>query len=294
MDFYQLKTFYTVARYKNFSRAAEELSISQPAVSRQIESLEKSLGVTLLYRVKKITELTEAGRILYDHAEQVLMMVEKTKVAIEGFRNLEYGSLVVGASTTIGNYCIAPVVLEFMEKYPGIQIRLEIKPSTEIQERMTKKLLDIAILPDVVPSSYSIQDHLLRDELVLVLPKNSKFVKQEHVQIHDLLDETFLIRDLGSNTRRTIEGHLKKCGVNLRRVVELGSNESIKQAVIAGGGVSFLSKRTVQYELALGVIDLIEGTDFQTSRDFYIVYHEDSYPSPVVRTFVDFLQDHNQ
>ncbi|MCF6093039.1 LysR family transcriptional regulator [Microaerobacter geothermalis] len=290
MDFYQLNTFYHVAKHMNFTRAAEELSISQPAVSRQIEALEQSLGLKLFHRAGRSVVLTDPGKTLYQMSEQILSLVNRTKSAMESMRNLESGSLHVGTSTTIGNYFIAPIVMKFIERYPGIEITLEIKSSEEIQNGIEKNILDVAIFAGATPTSSLFIEPFLLDELVLVAPKNHPLVSKENISLKDLLQEKFIIRSEGSNTRRTIEEHFKKFGLKLPSAVELNSTEAIKQAVISGSGISFLPKRTVELEVTLGVLQIIDGNDLKATRQFWIAHHKGTYPSPAVLAFTSFLK----
>ncbi|MGP4080751.1 LysR family transcriptional regulator [Pseudalkalibacillus sp. R45] len=289
MDFHQLKTFYTVAKHKNFTRASKELAISQPAVSRQIESLEKYFDLTLFHRVGRHIELTDAGKTLYTMGEQILALVQKTSAVLDGMKNLESGSLQVGASTTIGNYFMVPVVMKFMERYPGIQLNLDIKSTTEIQQQIERNLLDIAIVPEIPSSQSLVKESFLNDDIVLIAPKSHSLTMKKDVTLKDVSNEKLIVRGVGSNTRKTIEEHFKKHNVELNPAVELGSTEAIKQAVIAGGGISFLPKITIESELKLNAVEIVEGRNLILSRKFFIVHHKDSYPSPAVKAFIDFL-----
>lgn len=293
MDFYQLQTFYHVAKYKNFTRVGEILSISQPAVSRQIESLEHQLGLTLFHRVGRSIELTSAGKTLFEKSEQILSLVRQTRSLLEGMKNLESGSLVVGASTTIGNYFLAPVVMRFMETYPGIQVHLEIKSTKEIQERLEKNLLDIVIIPEVSTSSTLIQEPLLEDEIVLIAPAGHLPISEKD-SLNEIISKTrFITRKVGSNTRKSIEQHFQKYQVPFPASTEFDSNESIKQAVISGAGVSFLSKRTVLLELELSILTVLKGKEMNFFRRFFITHHKETYPSPAVKAFISFLKNNN-
>jgi DNA-binding transcriptional LysR family regulator len=289
MDFYQLKTFYHVAKQKSFTRASIELSISQPAVSRQIESLEKKFGLTLFHRVGREIQLTDSGLVLFEMAEKILSLVGKTESVMEGMKNLESGSIVVGASTTIGNYLMAPIVINFMKKYPGVSIKLEIQPTDEILSKVKNNLLDIAIIPEVPVITSLINENLLQDEIVLIARKNHPLTNQKNVRLEDLINEKFVMRGQDSNTRKTIEKHLKQHEVNLQKYIELDSTEAIKQAVLTGEYISFVSRRTIQMETKFGEIQVIEGKDLSTIRNFHIVRHKETFPSPVVDAFIRFI-----
>ncbi|MBU9723540.1 MULTISPECIES: LysR family transcriptional regulator [Bacillaceae] len=290
MEFYQLITFNEVAKKKNFSRVAKDLSISQPAVSRQIEALEQTIGLTLFHRVGRNIELTDAGRTLLSLSEEIVSQVNKAKSVMEGLKSLHSGSITIGASTTIGNYFLTPMIITFMKEYPGIDIKLDIKSTDEIKERVKRNLYDIAVIPEEIPGSSLNKEAFLEDEIVLVAPKDHRISKQENVQIQDLQDEKLIVRSAGSNTRKSIEKHLEKFDVSIP-MIELGSTESIKQAIIAGGGISFLSRRTVEIEVNSGVIEVIHGENLTTTRMFYLVNHKDTYPSQAVNAFKTFLKE---
>lgn len=289
VDFYQLKTFYHVATQKSFTRAANELSISQPAVSRQIESMEQKFGLTLFHRVGREIKLTDSGLFLFEMAEKILSLVGKTESVMEGMKNLESGSIVVGASTTIGNYLMAPIVINFMKKYPGVSIKLEIQPTDEILLKVKNNLLDIAIIPEVPVITSIINEILLQDEIVLIARKNHNLTKKRNLKLEDIMNEKFVMRGQDSNTRKTIEKHLKQHKVQLQKYIELDSTEAIKQAVLTGEYISFVSKRTIQMERKFGEIQVLEGSDLKVLRNFHIVRHKETFPSPAADAFIKFI-----
>lgn len=291
MDFYQLYTFYHVANHMNFTRAAEELNISQPAVSRQIESLEQSLGLKLFHRVGRSISLTDAGKTLFHMSEQILSLVEKTKSVMEGMKNLESGSLKIGASTTIGNYFLAPRMIKFAERYPGVRINLEIDSSTQVLHQLKQNSLDLAICSEPISEASFFMEPFLQDELVLAVPPKHALLAKETVRLDDLRQEKFLLRTPGSNTRHMIEKHFRDYAADLPlHTVELHSTEAIKQAIVFGAGISFLPKRAIEYELQAGAIHLIDGEELRPTRQFYIVHQKGIYPSPAVLMFTSFLK----
>lgn len=282
-----------MALHKNFTRASQYLSLSQPAVSRQIEALEQHVGLTLFHRVGRNIELTDAGKTLFSMTEQILSLVRKTMSMMDEMKNLETGSIVVGASTTIGNYFMAPVVMKFMKQYPGIQVKLEIKSTSDIQDRLSKNLLDIAVVPEVKGNLSLTHEKFMSDDIILIASKHHPLTAKDKIEIEDILDEQIIIRGPGSHTRKTIEEHFQKYNMRFSQLVELDSTESIKQAVISGAGISFLSKKTVILELKLDLIQILDGVDLHPSRDFFIVHHKDNYPSPAIKEFISFLKSEN-
>ncbi|MFC0189903.1 LysR substrate-binding domain-containing protein [Fictibacillus aquaticus] len=289
MDFYQLKTFYQVAKQRSFTRAAVVLSISQPAVSRQIEALEQKLGLTLFHRVGREIKLTDAGTFLFENAEKILSLVNQTESFMEGMKNVNSGSIVVGASTTIGNYLMAPIVINFMKKYPGVNIKLEIQPTDEILVKVKNNVLDIAIIPEVPVISALIHEPFIQDEIVLIAGKSHPLINKKISSLKDIVNEKYVMRGHDSNTRKTIENHLKQHNVQLQQFIELDSTEAIKQAVLTGEFLSFVSRRTVRMETKFGEIQILKGNELNTFRNFHIVRHKETFPSPAVDAFIKFI-----
>ena len=290
MNLHQLRIFYTVARLGSFSRAAEELRISQPSVSIQVADLERSLSVDLFEQLGKRIYLTDAGRVLEDYARQILNLVEEANSALAEVAGEYRGRLTIGASSTPGTYVLPRVIGAFQERFPNVTVTLDIANTRRIQERILRNELDVGIVGWEVSSHNLEVLPLLEDELVLVVPPGHQLAQAETVQAKVLRDQRVIMRERGSGTREAAEAALREAGVVLSPAMELGSNEAIKETVAAGLGVTILSTLAVAPEVAARRLIVVPMNDVSIRRSFRVVYHRDKRMGKALRTFLDMLQ----
>ena len=290
MNLHQLRIFYTVARLGSFSRAAEELRISQPSVSIQVADLERSMSVDLFEQLGKRIYLTDAGRVLEDYARQILNLVEEANSALAEVAGEYRGRLTIGASSTPGTYVLPRVIGAFQERFPNVTVTLDIANTRRIQERILRNELDVGIVGWEVSSHNLEVLPLLEDELVLVVPPGHQLAQAETVQAKVLRDQRVIMRERGSGTREAAEAALREAGVVLSPAMELGSNEAIKETVAAGLGVTILSTLAVAPEVAARRLIVVPMNDVSIRRSFRVVYHRDKRMGKALRTFLDMLQ----
>lgn len=290
VDLYHLHTFHRVARLRNFSRAAEELSLSQSAVSRHIEALEERFGLELFTRGGRGATLTEAGVRLLDYAERILRLSEDAARALAELRDLESGRLSVGASTTPGNYLLGPVVAAYQERYPGIELRLDIGDSQSVARRLEEGEVDVAVLAGSAATAGLSAEPCVEDELLLVAAPGHPLVGKNEVRLEDLADTRLFLREPGSHTRHTVEEAFRARDFHPRHTRELGSTEAIKQAVAAGGGIAFLSRYAVALEVRAGLLKPLAGPDCRLARRFILAYPKGGRRPPAVLAFAALLR----
>ena len=290
VNLHQLRIFYTVARLGSFSRAAEELRISQPSVSIQVADLERSMSVDLFEQLGKRIYLTDAGRVLEDYARQILNLVEEANSALAEVAGEYRGRLTIGASSTPGTYVLPRVIGAFQERFPNVTVTLDIANTRRIQERILRNELDVGIVGWEVSSHNLEVLPLLEDELVLVVPPGHQLAQADTVQAKVLRDQRVIMRERGSGTREAAEAALREAGVVLSPAMELGSNEAIKETVAAGLGVTILSTLAVAPEVAARRLIVVPMNDVSIRRSFRVVYHRDKRMGKALRTFLDMLQ----
>ncbi|OIJ17216.1 hypothetical protein BKP37_01410 [Anaerobacillus alkalilacustris] len=287
MEFHQLKTFYAVATHLNFTKAAEELSLSQPAVSRQIEALEKYYELPLFYRTKKKVELTDAGRQLLKYAMQIISIADQADKALSSLTNLESGELNVGCGSTIGTYIITNLVIDFQKKHPNIKVNLMINNTSTIIEKLMDNKIDIAIVAKrFYDQKFNFQP-FLQDKINAYCSIEQKEKFKDIHSSTELKNETLLLRERGSHTRECIEEQLNIVGLS-PKIFELSTNEAIKQAVLNNCGIGFLSSTTVRVELKHNLIFKIPLKD-KCEREFSIISPKGKYLSPIMLIFNSFL-----
>lgn len=292
MDLTKLRTFCSIARKGNFSAVAEDLFMSQSAVSQQIQALERRYGVVLFDRGSKGATLTEPGRILFEKAQKILDIEDEINHEFDDLRGLRGGELHVGASTTIGNYLMPFYLGEFKRLYPEVKVSLIVENTRIIEDQLLAGMFQLAMVEHDVQNASLVKEPIERDELVLFVSPAHPWADRESVSKDELMEEPFITRELGSGTRDVIEETLAKEGVTkLNVTMELGNSSAIKTAVQAGLGVSILSRRAIHAQLGSGIIKQVRIKDVVLDRQFFLITVADRYASPASTKFMDILRD---
>ena len=287
----QFEVFLAVARAKSFRGAAEVLHLSQPALSQHVAELERGLGARLFDRLGRRVALTEAGRILEQHALRLFATLTSAREAIADLGGLKRGSLLVGASTTPGIYVLPSVIASFQERHPGITLSLQIANSRVIEERIRGNELDLGVVGGhaLRPGEECLALGLL-DELVLIVPPAHPWARRREVAPAWLADQRRLVREEGSATRQVAERALQQAGITWRAFMELGHTEAIKQAVMAGLGVALVSVHAIRGETESGRLHALRLKGMRIRRHFHVIHNEARVLSASARAFLDLLQ----
>lgn len=291
MTIRQIEVFLAVARDRSFSVAAGRIHLSQPTLSEHIRELEQELGKPLFFRRGRTVTLTEAGRVFEPYAAAVVAAVEGGRQAVAELEGLAHGSLLVGASTTPGLYVLPAIIARFRARYPGIELRLQIGNSDLIEDRVRAKELDLGIVGGhrLGPGEECLAAGLL-DELVLVVAPEHPWARRRAIPPALLAEAPLLMREEGSATRRVTERALRLAGVPFRTAMELDHTEAIKQAVMAGLGVAFLSTYAVRGEVATGRLRALRLRGLRIQRHFHVIHHEARRLGASARAFMRALE----
>ena len=287
MEVRDLQVFISVAKHLNYTRAGEEVHLSQPSVSVRIKQLENELRVKLFEQLGKKVALTEAGKLLVPYANRVISAVEDARHAIEELQGLDRGSLRIGASTTPGMYIIPGTIARFKQLHAHIDVHLGIRDTREIEDGVIRNEFDFGFVGghlagdevDVLP--------WLTDELVLIVPPTHRLAKQKIVKREELMKERFIGRESGSATRATVADRLKEWEIQLETVMEMENPESLKKAVQSGLGIAFISKFAVETELKAKALAAVRIQKLAISRELKIVYRRDKHLSRAARAFIE-------
>ena len=292
MTLRQLEIFLAVSREGNFTRAARALALSQPTLSEHMRELEKELGRPLFIRRKRSVTLTEAGRVFEPHARAAVQTVGDGRHAVLELDGLARGSLLIGAGTTPGIYVLPEVLAEFARAYPGIEVTLRIANSRAIEEQIRANQLDLGVVGGhgLAPGERCIAAGLV-DELVLIVPRRHPWAKSRIVGATRLRDERLLIREAGSATREVMERALQRAGVAIGRTMELDHTEAIKQGVMAGLGVAYVSIHAVRHELANRRLVAVRLRDVRIRRHFHVLLSELRGMTASARALTRLLED---
>ena len=290
----QLKILRAIAAEGTFIRAAESLYLSQPALSLQIQNLEKHLNVPLFERHKKKIKLTDSGELLLRYGNRILALCEETYRAIADLQKLQAGNLIVGASQTPGTYLMPRLIGLFRQKYPQITVELEVHSTRRISWAVANGQIDIAIIGGEIPVEVKNSLRILpyaEDELVLILPKSHIFCELEKIRKEDLYSLNFITLDSSSTIRKFISNNLQQNGIDINRFkieMELNSIEAIKNAVQSGLGAAFVSVSAITKELELGIIHWAKIENISIKRMLCIVENPNRYKSKASKNFFDF------
>ena len=294
IDFRHLETFCRVADLKNFSRAADDLLLTQPTVSGHILSLEKSLSLRLFDRTGREARLTKAGEVFLRYASKLLTIRKDLLNALSEFSQGIRGELSLGASTIPGEYLLPRLMGDFKEDHPHFTLSLKIADTKEIIQDVLQGHVELGMIGAKVNHPSLHYERYEEDEIIVVAPSGHPLARKKRAGFEDLLKEPWIIREEGSGTQMAIENALRKKGKSLKEfnvVMEMGSTSSMKEGVKAGLGLAFISERAVEDELNQGRFSRIavEGMG-SISRQIYIVSHQGRTFSPIGMEFLRFLK----
>ena len=287
-NFHQLRIFYTVARKGSFSRAGEELFISQPAVSVQVKALEESFGLPLIDRSGRALHLTEAGRVVFDHAQRLFNTSDDMLEAIEDIKGLKAGRLTIASSTTPGDYLLPELIGQFKGRYPQVDVALHITNTPGVVGRLLQHEIDLGFVGDPLDHEELNVLPFRRDEIVVFARPDHPSARSSGVSAAELAGAGFVLREMGSATRKRAEEGLRDLGVSYNVVMELGSNEAVKRAVAAGLGLGMLSRFALDAEVASGAVSIVNVPALQCQRWLYLAHNRRAHLTRAQQAFMAF------
>ena len=292
MDVRDLQIFLSVSKHLNYTRAGEEINLSQPSVSVRIRQLESELRVKLFEQLGKKVVLTDAGQLLVPYANRVIAAVDDAHHAVDELQGLERGSLRIGASTTPGMYLVPQVVARFKRSHPKIDIHLRIKDTREVEDGVLSNEFDFGFVGGHLAAAEVSAHAWLTDELLLVVSPDHRLTNKKTVRKQDLEGESFIVRESGSATRATIVTQLQQANFELETVIEMENPESIKKAVQSGLGIAFISKFAIATELKAKTLTAIRVRNLTINRELKIVHRKDKHLSRAAVAFIEMARDH--
>jgi DNA-binding transcriptional LysR family regulator len=293
MDTRQLAAFCAVVERRSFSQAADQLGVTQPAVSLQIRSLEKRLGMQLLDRSGRRVEPTEAGQRLYRSAHRLLQLEEQLLAELGDDADGELaGRLEIGASTGPGGTVLPVVLCEFQRRYPGVHVALSVSDTQRVVEQVARRELELGVVGAQRRHRGVVFEPFFRDEVVLAVPRGHRFANRT-VSLEELKGESLVLMQEGAGVRQVIDEELRKAGVRLRDLdvrLELGLQESARSAVVGGFGVTFISRSAIEADLVAGTVAIARVEGLDPSREISLVRSSGRAETRVAQAFVEFAQ----
>jgi len=295
MDTKQLAAFCVVVERRSFSQAAEQLGVTQPAVSLQIRSLEQRLGRQLLDRSGRRVEPTEAGQLLYRSAQRLLALEEQLLLELGDEAEGELtGRLEIGASTGPGSTVVPVVLAEFQRLHAGVQVALTVSDTQTVVEQVARRELELGVVGAARRQRGVSFQPFFHDEVVLVVPKGHRRAGKT-MTLNELKEEPLVLMQEGAGVRHVIEDELREHGIRLRDLnvrLELGLQESARSAVLAGFGATFISRTAVEAELAAGTLAIARVEGLEPAREVQLVRSIGRAESRVSRAFLGFAREH--
>jgi DNA-binding transcriptional LysR family regulator len=284
----QLRVFEAVARRSSYTRAAEELHLSQPAVSMQVRQLEDQVGLPLFERVGKGICLTEAGREIYHYSRSINRALLEMEDVVESLKGVSRGRLSVAVVSTV-NYFAPRLLAEFHRRYPGIHLTLDVTNHDQIVRQLEINQVDM-VLMGTPPGDVDVAaEPFMANPLVVIAPPDHPLVGERKIPLERLASEVFVMREPGSGTRQSLERFLAETGTLIRHGLQMTRNEAIKQAVRSGLGISVVSLHSVELELETGRLVILDVQGFPLPMDWYLVYRRGRRLSPAAKAFHEFV-----
>lgn len=298
MDNFRLKVFRSAARNLSFTKAASELFISQPSVTKHVQSLERALGLRLFMRTGSRITLTPAGKVLLDYSDKLFALQLKLEDDLNIFKESKTGTLRLGASSTIAQYVIPPVLSKFHRKYPGIYLTLLTGNSEQVIDALLKGEIDLGIVEGRVKNSDIKYIKFITDELAAVTNSKNNLLNKNEITLKELACFPLVLRERGSGTLEVLEHSFKSKGIKLASlnvVMYLGSTESIKLFLETDDSIGFISIRALKKELNGNSLKIIKVKDFHIKRTFNFITLHGSDPTNAAAKFIKFARNlHNQ
>ncbi len=294
LTFQQLEALVCLVEERSFSRAGKRMFLTQPALTKNIGNIEEALGAKVVNRSTAGVTLTPNGKILYDYARRILRLRREAGDKIARLQENFGGDIDLCASTIPATYILPHVMSALQKTHPDIRVFLQTEDSEEVINRVLDREVALGIIGKKPQNPKLLSEALWHDRLILVVPKGHRWIRKKTVDLDELLAEPFLLREKGSATRDVFEAHLKAhCGISLSQfhlTGELGSSEAIKEAVMAGLGVSVLSVHAVRRELASKTLSEIAIANGLIEREFHLIHSKPFEFPPCYQTFIDFLR----
>jgi DNA-binding transcriptional LysR family regulator len=291
VNIHHLESFVKIVELRSFTKAAEELYLTQPTVSKQVVDLERSFQVKLIDRTKRSVVPTAAGQILLKYARDFLSLRKETIDAIAAFRGLKTGVLHIGASSIPGIYILPPILKAFKEHFDGVELSLFLSDSKEVTDRVETGDLDVGLVGSKEETRKVSYKSFLEDHIVLIAPPDFP----DAIELEDLTKYPMLVREPGSGTRKCFDLTLKRKHLklgDLRIVGELGDTEAIKAAVREGMGFSYISNRAIKEEVARGLLKVFDVKGFPgVRRPFYVITKKGRSIQPQTEAMLKIIND---
>ena len=287
MNLNQLKIFYMTAKKGNLSAAAQELFISQPAVTKGIQRLQEFYDIKFIDHIGKKLILTDAGEVLYEIAEKIFDLESRAEESIRDFQQRKRGHIRILSSESYGDYYLPHIIIPFSKEYPLVRISMNILPTDQVMEHTATLNNDLGFISYPVEHPKLLIREVLEDRLVIITSPSHPLTRKQTLAPRDLKDEQLIMHETGSAPREAIEEYIRKYDISVKIHLEISSNHAIKRAVEDGLGIALISRRVAIDEIRAGGLAAISLSDPSMIRKYFMVHHKDKYLSEPLQSFID-------
>jgi DNA-binding transcriptional LysR family regulator len=297
MDLRYLQLFCRVVELGSFSLAAEEMHITQPAASQQVRTIERQLKAVLLDRSGREVTATDAGTVLYRHAKHMLDQFELAQQQIGDLGELMAGRISIGGATGPGEHILPRLIADFRDRYPAVTVSLRVADTQEIIDEVLSRHLEVGVVGAVMRERELVVRPLAKDEIVIICAPDHRWAGRDDVSLSELLREPLIVQQRGAGVRAVFEEALRGRGLrerDLNIAFEMGLNESAKQGVMAGAGVTYISKFAISSEVEAGTLALARLADFEVDRHFSYVHARRRTLSHAANAFLAYLEERSR
>ena len=289
MNLNQLKIFFLAAQKGSLSAAAEQLFITQPAVTKGIQRLQEYYDIKFVHHIGKKLVLTDAGEVLYKIAEKIFEMESQAEESIRDFQQRKRGHIRILSSESFGDYYLPQVLIPFSKTYPLVRISMNILPTELVVENTATLNNDIGFISYPVNNKKLSVKEILEDQLVIITPVGHRLAEKSSLAARDLENQLVIMHETGSAPRRAIEDYIRSHNITVKVPLEISSNRAIKRAVEEGIGIALISRKVANEQIQAERLKAIPISDSSMSRKFYMVHHKDKYISDTLQRFIDMV-----
>lgn len=290
----QLEALVRLVEERSFSRAAKRMFLTQPSLTKHIRNLEEALGAKVVNRASRAFTLTPEGRVVFDYAKRILKLREEIADRVMRLRDSEYGEISIAASTIPATYILPPAIAGFRGKFPAIRAAVRAADSSDVIERVLSNEAEIGFIGKRPPAGKLVSEALWKDRLVLAVPATHAWARRRSIRLGEIGKEPFVIREKGSGTREAVENCLRDADSpglpHLNVVAELGSSEAVKEAVLAGVGISVLSVHAIRRELKSGALAALSVEGCPIGRSFHLIYRRQFDLMAHHKRFIEYIR----
>ncbi len=290
IDLDQLRIFQAVAEACSFTRAADIVHLTQPGISKHIKQMEGYFGLPLFDRLGKKVAPTQAGEILAEATQQIMVLAAAAEQKIDDLKGLQGGKLALGASFDLGIYVLPGVLAKFEKQYPQVEVTVEIGLGAKIMAKILANKLDLGLVSNPAHDEKLSARQFMTDELIAIVPGHHPWARKKRIRPQDLERETLLVAARGAGIRAVVEGRLKEKGIAPKQTVDFGNVEGVKRAVEAGLGVSIQPKSVVEREIRGGSLKGVALAGMDTKLGRFYISRKDKHRSNAAKAFLELLQ----